>query len=232
MSELVTSIARGRPAAADRGPPAGRRPVRAGHGGAALARLPAGGPRARSPPSCARPATTPCSATRCWRTCTARSSTRWRRRPPTASCWRTSAAPTTSWPAGSVAPARRSATRCGCSSSRRPCSAGSPPACCPPGTPARCSRSRTPRLQDRLAARVVSEGISVRGLEEIVAVGDVGYAARPAAAQQAGRSGSGRHRRAALGPARDPGEGRPGQVQGQDHRRVRARCRTCSGSWT
>lgn len=34
-------------------------------------------------------------------------------------------------------------------------------------------------LQDRLAQRVVSEGISVRGLEEIVAVGDLG---RPAAA--------------------------------------------------
>lgn len=31
-------------------------------------------------------------------------------------------------------------------------------------------------LQDRLAARVVSEGISVRGLEEIVAVGDLGGA--------------------------------------------------------
>ena len=29
-----------------------------------------------------------------------------------------------------------------------------------------------PDLQDRLAARVVSEGISVRGLEEIVAVGE------------------------------------------------------------
>jgi ParB family chromosome partitioning protein len=33
-----------------------------------------------------------------------------------------------------------------------------------------------PELQDRLAARVVSEGISVRGLEEIVAVGDLGGA--------------------------------------------------------
>ncbi len=32
-------------------------------------------------------------------------------------------------------------------------------------------------LQDRLAARVVSEGISVRGLEEIVAVGELGGAA-------------------------------------------------------
>ena len=36
-----------------------------------------------------------------------------------------------------------------------------------------------PELQDRLAGRVVSEGISVRGLEEIVAVGDVGTAPRP-----------------------------------------------------
>ena len=33
-----------------------------------------------------------------------------------------------------------------------------------------------PDLQDRLAARVVSEGISVRGLEEIVAVGETGKA--------------------------------------------------------
>ena len=41
-------------------------------------------------------------------------------------------------------------------------------------TPARCSPSRTPTLQDRLAQRVVAEGISVRGLEEIVAVGDTG----------------------------------------------------------
>jgi ParB family chromosome partitioning protein len=31
-----------------------------------------------------------------------------------------------------------------------------------------------PQAQDRLAARVVAEGISVRGLEEIVAVGDTG----------------------------------------------------------
>ncbi len=37
-----------------------------------------------------------------------------------------------------------------------------------------------PEVQDRLAAKVVSEGISVRGLEEIVAVGETGKAA-PAA---------------------------------------------------
>ena len=53
----------------------------------------------RSRPSSARPATTTCCATRCWRTCTAPSSTRWRRRRPTRSCSRTSAAPTRSSPA-------------------------------------------------------------------------------------------------------------------------------------
>ncbi|HEX6876301.1 MAG TPA: ParB/RepB/Spo0J family partition protein [Nocardioidaceae bacterium] len=36
-----------------------------------------------------------------------------------------------------------------------------------------------PETQDRLAARVVSEGISVRGLEEIVAVGDLGSEKKP-----------------------------------------------------
>jgi ParB family transcriptional regulator, chromosome partitioning protein len=38
-----------------------------------------------------------------------------------------------------------------------------------------------PEVQDRLAARVVAEGISVRGLEEIVAVGDLGPAGGAAA---------------------------------------------------
>lgn len=36
-----------------------------------------------------------------------------------------------------------------------------------------------PETQDRLAARVISEGISVRGLEEIVAVGDLGSENKP-----------------------------------------------------
>jgi ParB family transcriptional regulator, chromosome partitioning protein len=36
-----------------------------------------------------------------------------------------------------------------------------------------------PETQDRLAGRVVSEGISVRGLEEIVAVGDLGPGEKP-----------------------------------------------------
>ena len=43
----------------------------------------AGRPRRRSRRSSARPTTTTCSATRCWRTCTAPSSTRSRRRRPT-----------------------------------------------------------------------------------------------------------------------------------------------------
>ncbi len=36
-----------------------------------------------------------------------------------------------------------------------------------------------PETQDRLAGRVISEGISVRGLEEIVAVGDLGSEKKP-----------------------------------------------------
>jgi ParB family chromosome partitioning protein len=39
-------------------------------------------------------------------------------------------------------------------------------------------------LQDRLAQRVVAEGISVRGLEEIVAVGDIGKPSAAAAARR------------------------------------------------
>lgn len=38
-----------------------------------------------------------------------------------------------------------------------------------------------PDIQDRLAARVIAEGISVRGLEEIVSVGDLGSGTKPAA---------------------------------------------------
>ncbi len=46
-------------------------------------------------------------------------------------------------PAGSVGPARRSATRSGCSSSARPSSGGSPPAYSRPATPGPCWPSRT-----------------------------------------------------------------------------------------
>ena len=76
-------------------------------------------------------------------------------------------------------------------------------------------------LQDRLAQRVVAEGISVRGLEEIVAVGDhrVERAARrPPPADRA--------RASSTWPTGSPTGSRPGSrstwpEQGQDHRRVR-----------
>ena len=77
----------GRPAAAGCRPPLGGRPVRAGDGRAALAGHPGGRPADRSRPSSGRPRTTTCCATRCWRTCTGPSSTRWKRRRRTSSCW-------------------------------------------------------------------------------------------------------------------------------------------------
>ena len=75
-------------------------------------------------------------------------------------------------------------------------------------------------LQDRLAARVTAEGISVRGLEEIVSVGVEPDAPARVRAHKPVAPG-GRARRPALRPLRDPGQGRPRQDQGQDHRRVR-----------
>ena len=51
-----------------------------------------------------------------------------------------------------------------------------------------------PEVQDRLAARVVSEGISVRGLEEIVAVGEPGGRRRPRAGPDRWRPASPRSR--------------------------------------
>ena len=42
------------------------------------------------------------------------------------------------------------------------CSAGSPPGCSRPGTPAPCSGWTTPAAQERLAQRIVAEGLSVR----------------------------------------------------------------------
>ena len=99
----------------------------------------------RSAPSSATRPTTTCCATPCWRTCTGRSSTRWKRRRPTNSCWTTSDARTRNWPNGSADPVRRSATRCVCSSSRRPSSDGSRRACCRPAMPGRWWPSATPR---------------------------------------------------------------------------------------
>ena len=138
---------RDRPAAAGRGAAAG--------GGAATSwswASAAGGPPQqaglddRSRRSSARPTTTPCCATRCWRTCTAASSTRWRRPRPTTSCSQDFGCTheELAQPDRPLAPADHQHAAAA-QAARRPCSAGSPPACCRPATPGRCSRSTTPR---------------------------------------------------------------------------------------
>ena len=79
-----------------------------------------------------------------------------------------------------------------------------------------------PAGQERLAQRVVAEGLSVRAVEELVTLGEHRDRARPATAsvQDRGTQGQG-PRRSALRPFRDPGEGRIGQDERQDHHRVR-----------
>ena len=117
--------------------------------------------------------------------------------------------------------ARRSATRSGCSSCRRPCSAGSPPACSRPATPGRCSPSRTP------TSRTGSPRGSSPRASACAAWRRSSRSARPAAPtppvrrRKPDRARARRPRRPALRPAGDPGQGRPRQAQGQDHRRVR-----------
>ena len=78
-----------------------------------------------------------------------------------------------------------------------------------------------PDVQDRLASRVVAEGISVRGLEEIVAVGETGSKQTQTRRRKPTAPGLAGPRRAAVGPAGDLGEGRPRTAQGPDHRGVR-----------
>ncbi len=76
---------------------------------------------------------------------------------------------------------------------------------------------------ERLAQRIVAEGLSVRSVEEIVAVGEE---PGPVTAQAEGRGSDGRSRRPgrpALRPLRDPGQDRPGPEQGPAHRGVRDR---------
>ena len=128
--------------------------------------------------------------------------------------------------------ARRSATRCGCSSSRRPSSAGSRPASCRPATPGRCWPSRTPTCRTGWPS-----GWSPRG-SACAASRRSSPSATPAAAPDR----VARRKPVAPGlaelaerlsrPAGDPGEGRPRSDQGQDHRRVRLAWTTCSGSST
>ena len=79
-----------------------------------------------------------------------------------------------------------------------------------------------PAAQEQLAHRIVAEGLSVRAVEELVALG-----VRPAKAPRApggagaGRAGAEGSGRPALGCIRDPGEGGARPAQGQDRGRVR-----------
>ena len=202
--------------------PGRRRPLRAGDGGAALAGHP--GRRARVIPAIVRET----DDTDMLRDALLENLHRvpaqpaWRRRRPTPSCSRTSGAPTRSWPhrIGRSRPQISNTIRLLRLSPavQRRVAAGVLSA----GHARSLLAVEDPELQDRLAQRVVAEGISVRGLEEIVAVGvDAGPETRRTPARQADRARPGRARRPALGPVRDPGQGRPRPGQGQDHRRVR-----------
>ena len=108
----------------------------------------------------------------------------------------------------------------------RPCSAGSPPACSPPATPGRCWRSRTPRSRTGSRQRVVAEGICVRGLEEIVAVGDHGSGAPARRAPQPARP----RPASTTSPTGSPTGSRPGSRSTSAS--ARARSPSSSPRWT
>ena len=79
------------------------------------------------------------------------------------------------------------------------------------------------QAQEQLAHRIVAEGLSVRAVEEIVALGaqrnqDPAQAGGQA---KAGRPGAAGPRGPALGRLRHPGEGRARPAQGEDRGRVR-----------
>ena len=80
---------------------------------------------------------------------------------------------------------------------------------------------RERRQQDRLASRVVAEGISVRGLEEIVATGGGDALPSRPATQQAGRARLTDLADRLSDRLGDPGQGGARPAQGQDHRGVR-----------
>ena len=89
-------------------------------------------------------------------------------------------------------------------------------------TPARCWRLADPAEQERLAQRIVAEGLSVRAVEEIVATGQ--RPRQPVRRATAPRTPA--RAPAALAGAPDRRPGHPGQrrhrtPQGQDHHRVR-----------
>ena len=79
-----------------------------------------------------------------------------------------------------------------------------------------------PDAQERLASRIVSEGLSVRSVEEVVSLGgDAAPAERTPRGTAPGRAEARSARGPACRPLRDPGQGRPGSVQGPDRGGVR-----------
>ena len=169
----------------------------------------------------ATPPTTPCCATRCWRTSTGSSSTRSRRPRPTSSCWRSSASPTRSWPIGSAAAARcdqhdpaDEAAGEGAAPGRRRRHLGR-------ATPARCSGWRTPRRQEDARGADRRRGHVGAGHRGSRAAGRREKPPAPRRPAEAGVTPGARSRRAALGHVRHPGAGRDRPAQGPDRRGVR-----------
>ena len=82
----------------------------------------------------------------------------------------------------------------------------------------------SPLAQERLAQRIVAEGLSVRTVEEIVSLGGDDEPAKAPAApsrRQAGGPRAAPPLRPAVGSVRDAGQSRDGRQEGQDHGRVR-----------
>ena len=111
---------------------------------------------------------------------------------------------------------------CGCSSSRRPSSAGSPPGCSSPGTPGRCSASRTPSCRTGSppgwSPRASACAASRRSSRSAATAR---RRRRPRGATSRSRPGSTDLADRLSDRLRDPGQGRPRPAQGQDHRGVR-----------
>ncbi len=222
MAELRDEHPRGRAAAACRRARDGARQLPAHHGRTPLAGGSAGGPGRACPPSSATPRTTRCCATRCWRTCTASSSTRWRRRRRTSQLLEDFGA-THEELAGRIGRSRSHITNTLrllnlAPSVQRRVAAGVLSA----GHARALLGIDDHEAQERMAARIVAEGLSVRAVEEMVALGDLPKPAPlPACALAAGRPG--RRRRRAVGPLRHPGQGRGRPRQGPHRHRVRDR---------
>ena len=94
-------------------------------------------------------------------------------------CSTTSAPPTRNWQARSGGRGRTSPTRCACSTCRRSCSSASRQAVLSAGHARALLSLDGAQAQEPLAHRIVAEGLSVRAVEEIVAIGDASLAKSP-----------------------------------------------------